>query len=673
MKSFNLDQTRPDSMYFIGIHFYLENNFEKTYEYFKKAFEIGYPIHTQHSLKPTLSFYFLPRYLIELCYYFKNYKLGIECCEFFFQKNKTVDDFYKLVLSFYSIFQKLICKIPEKNISKPNKPIVCFISDGGFSRWNGNSINIQGVGGSETFIIEITRYMYDYDVYVFCKCSSEETFENVKYRDLSGLYKFLSENYIDKCIVSRYTEYLPLCFESNIENVYLILHDLIIEGTVIPINQKLKKIFCLSESHKEHVIHYFPCFKDIVEVFNYGIDEKFFYNPEIKKVKNKFIYSSFANRGLYVLLKLWPKIKDRLNDASLHIYCDFENSWVNTFHKQHIQHIKLLYNLYKNLDIYYHGWVDKTTLSKAWSSSHVWFYPCTFIETFCLSALECAASKTIPITNDLGSLKEVCSRGIIIGGDVDSTDWSDNALSVLFSTLENVEYQKRIIENNFKWAETMLWKNRNFSERLQQYEYAGMYNWTNDIPVNTKNNFENILYNHSLKYKDKKCNILEIGTYTGTSIINIMKFFDNNAQGYVIDKWEDYTEKNDDKKINILESITTNNIEEKFKDNIKKAGLTQRIKIYKGDSTDILSSEQFEEGFDLIYVDGSHLLLDSYLDLILSWKNLNKGGVLIVDDTTYNKDVILKSPYEGVKHFLEKFKSKYKVLKIDYRLFLEKL
>ena len=34
----------------------------------KKAFEIGYPIHCQYSLKPTLSYYFLPKFLAPLCY-----------------------------------------------------------------------------------------------------------------------------------------------------------------------------------------------------------------------------------------------------------------------------------------------------------------------------------------------------------------------------------------------------------------------------------------------------------------------------------------------------------------------------------------------------------------------------------------------------------------------------
>jgi hypothetical protein len=63
-KCYKVDESRPEALYFIGIHYYLENNFSIAYDYFKRAFEIGYPEHCQHSLKPTLSFHFLPKFLV---------------------------------------------------------------------------------------------------------------------------------------------------------------------------------------------------------------------------------------------------------------------------------------------------------------------------------------------------------------------------------------------------------------------------------------------------------------------------------------------------------------------------------------------------------------------------------------------------------------------------------
>ena len=55
--------------------------------------------------------------------------------------------------------------------------------------------------------------------------------------------------------------------------------------------------------------------------------------------------------------------------------------------------------------IYYHGWFDKQTLADAWLSADIWFYPCIFMETFCLTALEAATTRTFAVTNDLAALQ----------------------------------------------------------------------------------------------------------------------------------------------------------------------------------------------------------------------------------------------------------------------------
>ena len=59
------------------------------------------------------------------------------------------------------------------------------------------------------------------------------------------------------------------------------------------------------------------------------------------------------------------------------------------------------------MNIYYYGWVSKKVLSEAWTTSDIWFYPCTFMETFCLTALEAAITKTLVITNNLAAFVKV--------------------------------------------------------------------------------------------------------------------------------------------------------------------------------------------------------------------------------------------------------------------------
>jgi TPR repeat protein len=507
LKAFNLDNSRPDALYFIGIHYYLENNFSKAFGYFKKAFEIGYPIHCQYSLKPTLSYHFLPKFLCKICYELNEYELGLKASELFLKNNKPDTDSYTEIVSWYKIYEKLTVRIEKTTPKVPEKPILCFHADGGFNNWSGSSILTIGVGGSETYIIELSRHIQKsgkFDVYVFCNCLEEEKFEGVIYRPLSQYYSFINENYIHSCIVSRFSEYLPVTFKGWTENVYFVIHDLTPSGIVIPLDKKLKKVFCLTEWHVDYFTQIFPSLKHITVPFYYGIDFNKFNKTGIQiKESYKFIYSSFPNRGLLPLLQMWPKIYEFQPVASLHIYCDVNGEWVNKVEGAMMTQIKELLESYRvdkhNMNIYYHGWVNKQILAESWLTADIWFYPCTFMETFCLTALEAAITNTFVITNHLAALENtVADRGVIIKGDANNIMWQEQALTEIKKYLDpsNIHLKNEFIERNYEWAKNLSWENqakKMLDDHILQekLEYKGMYNWTNNLPFNNDSSNSN--------------------------------------------------------------------------------------------------------------------------------------------------------------------------------------
>ena len=213
----------------------------------------------------------------------------------------------------------------------------------------------------------------------------------------------------------------------------------------------------------------FPQLVEYNVPFYYGIDFNKFSNiNNIKKIPYKFIYSSFPNRGLLQLLQMWREIYNMQPKASLHIYADIDGKWVNDVEPEQIKNIKLLLDEYKNLpnglNIKYYGWVDKKTLADSWLSSDIWFYPCTFMETFCLTALEAALTKTLVITNDLAALQNTAGdRGVIIKGDAHTTEWQQNALSEIqkyICTNDYLNIKNELINKNYKWAEILSWENQ---------------------------------------------------------------------------------------------------------------------------------------------------------------------------------------------------------------------
>jgi hypothetical protein len=684
LQAYELDKSRPESLYFIGIHYYLENNLEVAYKNFKEAFRIGYPIHCQYSLKPTLSYHFLPKFLAKICYTLNDFKLGEQATTLFLEHNNQNADSYEEMISWHNIYQNLNIFNGTISTKELDKPIFCFIIDGGWKPWNGSSINKEGVGGSETWAIEIARGVAKsgkYRVYVFCRCNEEEIFEGVQFYNIEKMYNFINSYKVEHCIISRYSEYIPVVYKSNCKNVYLILHDLGPTGIVIPIEPKLKKVFCLTEWHCKYFLERFSSLQDRTQPLYYGIDHSKFNGLKQRK-KYNFIYSSTANRGLLPLLQIWPKLYKKQPKISLDIYCDLDNKWVNNVAKDQVNEIKRLLVQYSNLNIKYHGWVNKQTLANGWKKADIWFYPCIFQETFCLTALEAAINKTLVISNGLAALENtVGERGVLIEGNPMEGEWQERAIEIVEEYLEDTNEKLRLIEENYRWANSLSWEGQ--ANRLieivsineGELDNGKMGNWLDDLPNGSKPVFEAII-NYFNNKGNKYNRILEIGVFAGISLIELVRRIDNSI-GVGIDQWKNYEEKiqiDNNLIINELsENMEEDKIEEICRKNIIKAGLGERISLRKGNSTDkLIEMIKNNEKYNFIYVDASHLCLDTYSDIVLAWEILEIGGILAIDDYLFNRGRILDSPYEAVNYFLKKNEGKYKILNIGYRVFIEK-
>lgn len=463
LKSWEILPEKPDCFYYIGLH-YFDNDKEKSFYWFKKAFECGYnPQSIQHSIRPTIYFTYIPYFLSQLAYLFKDFILGEKVSHVFLSSdwNKT-HEFLTTMIEWKNIFNLL-------NRQNNTLPYFCIVADGGWGNWTGSDILTKGLGGSETYVVEISRHIQKTGLYktiVFCRTDKVETFGNVVYRPIDDYTLFIKENRVKNVLISRYTEYLPVSYDSDVENVYFCAHDIPIPGKILILHQKLKKIFCMSNYQSQLFKEYYPMVSSIIQT--HGLGTNLYKDQNIKKIPHKFIYSSFANRGLLPLLQMWPLIINRYQDATLHIYTDVSRQsnagkWVHDVYKEGIETV---INLINNLTgVVYHGWVNKKILEEAWMSSDIWLYPCVFSETFCATALEAAISNTLAITTDLGALKEtVGDRGVILEikniNDPYSSDWQQKMLPVIFEAIENTEKRKLLLEKNYNWAKNLTWENK---------------------------------------------------------------------------------------------------------------------------------------------------------------------------------------------------------------------
>jgi len=462
------DPNRCESMFMIGSH-YMEINPDLAYNFLRYAFHIGIPGPKYGmNIKPAIYYYHLPEKLISLCYIKKNYSFGLECCNRIKEKNNT--NLNENWIALFTILNKNLEYKTKFTTKKQNpygadKKLLCFVTDGGWKEWDGESYKREGLGGSETTMINFAEYimkLYNrYTVVIFCKCKEKKIFNDVIYIPIAEYIKFVSE-YEHVALINRYTEYFPLCIENNIK-AYIMLHDLTRDSEIIINDTNLSSILTLSNWHAEYIKKVFPTLTDKITTFSYGIDLERFKGTFTKK-KNSFIYSSFPNRGLYHLLKIFPRIVNKYPDAKLNVFCNLELDWVNKVSEKEIIEIKkMLFEQSENVTN--HGWVNSDVLYRYWKETEYWFYPCTFQETCCLTAYEAAASNTLAITNNLAALKEsVGDRGIIISENVNDEGWENLVLERIFNVMDGVEDKEEYLVKNKEWI-----KNKDYNIVVKQF------------------------------------------------------------------------------------------------------------------------------------------------------------------------------------------------------------
>jgi glycosyltransferase involved in cell wall biosynthesis len=525
------------------------------------------------------------------------------------------------VLSYNKIYQKLLTIPSLKNQTKiktKTKQVFCFVTEGGFEPWSGKSLLTTGLGGSETYIIKMAQCIQahtDFEVIVFCPCKYKESFRGVLYTPIEGLAKYLFTHSVQHCLVSRYSEYIPLCLKGWTENVYLMVHDLTCSGIVIPTHPKLKRIFCLTYWHVQYFSGIFPSLKHLITPFNNGTDMRYFDKKDFNKLISnltpiQFIYSSFPNRGLLPLLQMWESIQEIYPMSQLHIYCNLENDYVKTVAQEEIKEIKYYLNQLQNVNM--HGWVKKEELEIAWNNADVWLYPCTFQETFCITALEAAKTKTLVISTDLAGLKEtVADRGILISGDPLTKEWQKEALKQLNIYMENPLKRNHLIEKNYHWASQLSW-DKVAQHFLNNYVIQNNFEYMNNFTIFELN--RSSIYLNILNQKQENVvSLLHIDCHTGSVLVDFLKKISlQRVQGVGINPTS----------------------QETFKNNISREKLNDSIKCLEGDNTLEILTCLLQENpiikYDFIYLEEEKEEKNKthfYLKCWLGWNLLKDSGV----------------------------------------------
>lgn len=141
------------------------------------------------------------------------------------------------------------------------------------------------------------------------------------------------------------------------------------------------------------------------------------------KLSHSVGYFSAYYRGLECLLDMWPKVREQIPDASLHIAYGWE-SWIalegkDAFYERLQAKFKELGAIQATVDehlgspngIFLYGRLPATELSRLMIYTQVWAYPTEFTEIHCITALKAQEARCWPVTTNVAALNETVQCG----------------------------------------------------------------------------------------------------------------------------------------------------------------------------------------------------------------------------------------------------------------------
>jgi glycosyltransferase involved in cell wall biosynthesis len=328
------------------------------------------------------------------------------------EQEKNQDKLKSLALCVPKFMEDQPVFIRLKNQFSENKDnrmvIFCGLS---IDAWSPLSVK-QGIGGSEEAVINMSRELakLGWLIDVYCSCDAPGNYDGVEYHNY---WEYDKQVKADIFIVWRNHSYIEYAPEKS--RAFMWLHDVQrYDDWNDERLARLEKIFPLSKFHR-NLLSKFPDNKFYIT--RNGILPSHF---QVEKKKELFacVYASSPDRGLEMLLDVWPEIYKAYPKSVLNVLYGFSKN-ADEINKANPNWLPWKYKMIEKLKelekqgVIYRGKVSHLELADIFNNSTYWLYPCFgFAEISCISAMKAQAAGCYPITTDKAALDETVQYGI---------------------------------------------------------------------------------------------------------------------------------------------------------------------------------------------------------------------------------------------------------------------
>lgn len=315
----------------------------------------------------------------------------------------------------------------------------------GWQTWGPADIETKGLGGSETAAIRLAEALSEIGWVVTVYGQVEQgCYRDVIFRD----WRTFDPTVPRQAVISSR---IPALFDRPIAARHRLLwaHDTDFGPELTPARaDRIDHILTLSRWHEQHVAGLYPFAKAKLERTRNGICHAYFQREPAPAREQRLVYTSSPDRGLDVLLELWPQIRDRAPEATLEwayspVYFEIAR------HRPEVaEHAEKVLELSQQDGVTALGSLTQPQVAQLMRSSMVWAAPSfntpsgqPFCETSCIGAMEAQAAGCLVVASDWGALAETVKTGRLVAGPANSSQWRDAFVAEIVDGLTNPDTQ----------------------------------------------------------------------------------------------------------------------------------------------------------------------------------------------------------------------------------------
>lgn len=327
----------------------------------------------------------------------------------------------------------------------PRRGEIAIFCGPGWETWSPYDIERKGLGGSETAAIRVSQELSALGYIVTVYGEVEQcAFRDVIYRHWSVFDPMESRAAV---ISSR----VPQIFDRPVaaHSRLLWLHDTDCGPELTPTRgDRIDHVLTLSRWHQDHVEGMYPFLNGKVRRTRNGLELAYFAGEPMER-KLRVLNTSSPDRGLDILLELWPRVLEEVPDAEL--ACAYSGVYKAVAkerpevaaHQQRCDELIAATTGVKPLDP-----LTQPELARLMRQSLVWTHPSwstphdqPFHETSCIGAMEAQAAGCLVVASKWGALTETVRAGRLVNSEPLGKRWRDAFVREIVDGLTNPETQ----------------------------------------------------------------------------------------------------------------------------------------------------------------------------------------------------------------------------------------